>query len=118
MSTNSPITINVIANDTLTPSWTIGLDQGATFGTVSNLNNGSFSLDFAGVTTDDYFIYNLCNPSCANVCDTAIVYVYVYINELTDCAIPNIFTPNGDNINDYFEIPCLTGQGNKLLGFQ
>ena len=52
-----------------------------------------------GFSGTDIFEYRICNTS--NLCDQANVYVLV-----TDFkfVIPNAFSPNGDGINDYFEI--------------
>lgn len=52
-----------------------------------------------GFSGSDNFEYRICNSS--NLCDQANVYVLV-----TDFkfVIPNAFSPNGDGINDYFEI--------------
>jgi gliding motility-associated-like protein len=51
------------------------------------------------------FIYEICSIACPDLCDMATVTITV---RDIDCDfVPNIFTPNGDMSNDYFEIPCL-----------
>jgi gliding motility-associated-like protein len=107
--------IDVIGNDSLGGAWTIQIIDPLNLATMNSLNNGSFDLDLTGVNSDDAFTYEVCNPSCAAACDTAVVIVNV--DMLGDCMIPNIFTPNDDNVNDVFEIPCLSGLGNKLWIF-
>lgn len=59
----------------------------------------------------DHFEYQICNSF--NECDRANVYVLV-----TDFKflIPNAFSPNGDGINDYFEIKGIEYyEGNSII---
>ena len=58
-------------------------------------------------TGSDDFEYRICNTTCSNVCSTAKVSVSVLGGD--DCTVPTIITPNGDLINDRWEIPCLVG---------
>jgi gliding motility-associated-like protein len=51
------------------------------------------------------FIYEICSVACPDLCDMASVTITV--QDKTCDIIPNIFTPNGDMTNDFFEIPCL-----------
>ncbi|MCH2021777.1 MAG: gliding motility-associated C-terminal domain-containing protein [Saprospiraceae bacterium] len=99
-------TINVLPNDILTTNWDIYINTTTSAGQLINLNNGLFDVILQiSDSTNQTFIYELCNPDCPNSCDTALVLLSVSSNG--DCTVPNIFTPNGDGVNDMFEIPCL-----------
>ena len=62
-------------------------------------------MDLTAIT----FMYELCSKGCPDLCSAATVTITV---QDTRCNfIPNIITPNGDDLNDWFDIPCLeTGE--------
>ncbi|MBI1192445.1 MAG: T9SS type B sorting domain-containing protein [Bacteroidetes bacterium] len=75
------------------------LVSGASEGTVSPGGDGIFVYSaLEGFTSLDSFAYALCNGF--GLCDTAWVYVTV----LPEFQIPDAFSPNGDGINDFFDI--------------
>ncbi len=49
---------------------------------------------------EDAFCYKICDAELTNLCDSAIVYVYIKENTLPsdDLIIFNAVTPNGDGI--------------------
>ena len=89
--------------------------------TISNASfNGTAYVDFdthtvhyrpkTGFKGTDVFEYRICNT--LNQCDEGNVYVFVSDFEFL---IPNAFSPNGDGINDYFEIPGIDYYENNSI---
>jgi gliding motility-associated-like protein len=107
---NTPITLQVLAIDTL-PSigtdTTISIQTNPVSGTVVVNSDHTITYtptaDFSGNVS---FVYQVCvtikgYPSC----DTADVCITV-VDTTVNCNFPNTITPNNDGINDEFAISC------------
>lgn len=110
---SSNTVIEVVNNDILPNNWTINIQQPINQGQLTNLNTGEFAVTLSNVTGQQSFIYQVCDAVCVNSCDTAIVLLSV--EQLLECPIPNIFTPNNDGVNDLFEIPCVSEEQTVFL---
>ena len=59
--------------------------------------------------------YEVCNLRCPDACSyTTVVFNVAGPGE---CFLPNIITPNGDNLNDVFIVPatCIVGEGGVVV---
>lgn len=60
--------------------------------------------------------YELCFGSCRDFCTNSSVVFEV--EGTIDCIYPTIITPNGDGINDIFEVPCISLAGQNESSFK
>ena len=100
---------NILDNDVYTGPVTISIVSSPQSGDVTV--NADLSVEYtpnSGANAAfDQFEYSICIAGC-NICQTA--RVLIDIEDPNSCVIPNIITPNNDNINDVLRIPCLEQQ--------
>ncbi|MBV6443508.1 MAG: hypothetical protein EPGJADBJ_05279 [Saprospiraceae bacterium] len=95
---------NILENDVLVPLSDFDITNVSALNGLINLGNGLFAfIDSTG--RGGNFVYEVCSKSCPDLCDDA--QVTIRVQDDRECRVPNIFTPNGDNINDWLVIPCL-----------
>jgi len=90
--------------------------QSPTHGKVVLSQNGDFTyqpvIDFIGT---DSFIYQICNSNTPSLCATATVTIVIAKDDSCKVFVPNVFTPNGDGIHDYFKVRCLYNYDNPEM---
>ena len=100
------IDLDLRANDDIPPGGFYQLISEPTNGTLERTAEGEYTytpnVNFSGV---DEFTYELCLDGCD--CSTATVRIEVRVDVEEQCDPPTLITPNGDNVNDLFLIPCL-----------
>jgi len=109
-------TFNVLTNDLLIPAGDFMITEVSPLNGLTNLGNGDFSYQAGASPGSASFFYEVCSQSCPLLCEMATVTITIRDAKCT--FIPNIFTPNGDGVNDWLEIPCLDSgfyQGNSLV---
>lgn len=91
---NIPLTVNFTNNSILTDSyyWTFGDNN------TSTLINPNNTYQNPGEYTVTLIAEN------AYGCKDTAIYEFIKADDYSMIYIPNVFTPNGDNMNDYFEI--------------
>jgi gliding motility-associated-like protein len=102
---NIPVMVDVLQNDLYLNDGLKSVDemQPSVEGIVEV--TADYKLRFtpsAGYTGTVVFQYNVCDID--DECDMASVTVTVVIDPNKKIIIPEAFSPNGDNINDYFEV--------------
>jgi len=90
--------------------------QSPTHGKVVLSQNGDFTyqpvIDFMGT---DSFIYQICNNNTPSLCSTATVTIVIAKDDGCIVFVPNVFSPNGDGIHDYFKVRCLYNYDNPEM---
>jgi gliding motility-associated-like protein len=109
-----PVSGNVLGNDTPQTGVTVTVLSNPSNGTVTVDANGNFTYTpnegFSGPT--DQFTYEICLTDCPDACDEATVTITV---TPVECNIPNVITPNGDNVNEVLIIDCAPFRPNNRL---
>lgn len=92
-----------------------------TQGAIEDLGNGvlEFTAPFNFIGTDS-IIYEICPVDTNCDCTQATVIFEIGLG-ISECEIPSIITPNGDNMNEFFTIGCIadvsTYPDNELIVF-
>jgi gliding motility-associated-like protein len=102
---DSQSVLKVTLNDILPNNWKINIKEAPTHGALTYNGNGEFTYLPGLYVGIDRFVYEVCRDECPNECTSAIVTLAV--GDAADCEIPTVITPNGDEINDEFFVPCL-----------
>ncbi|MBK8722958.1 MAG: gliding motility-associated C-terminal domain-containing protein [Saprospiraceae bacterium] len=106
---NGSLTSNVTLNDAYSNAfnWIVAVATAPQNGTVTISTNGEFTYKpNNGYKGADKFTYKLAYADCPDIFKTAEVVLDVNNDNVDDCNIPNIITPNDDDENDVLIIPC------------
>ena len=96
---------SVLINDNLSPAFDFSICNVSILdGLVMNNNDGTFTYTAGDQPGMVSFSYEVCSRTC-DLSDQAAVTITV--NDTKCVFIPNIITPNGDALNDWFTIPCV-----------
>jgi gliding motility-associated-like protein len=117
---NQTIRINAIQNDLQNDgdSIFINLVSESGFGTVKNNNDGSITyIPSITYTGKDTIIYRLCDSGIPVYCTEGKIIVTVLPPGEPSLLIPNAFSPNGDGINDKYEIEGIENFNARLIIF-
>jgi gliding motility-associated-like protein len=103
-----PVEVQPLGNDMIPPGTSVVLNQNPGKGTAVVVNPSTIQYtppaNFVGIAE---LIYTAVSEGC--VPGTALITFL--IGEGAECKVPSIFTPNGDDYNDKFVIPCLLDKG-------
>ena len=108
-----PVSGNILTNDDTVTGVTVGVTLQPSNGTVTVGQNGEMTYTpDPGFSGTDQFTYEICSLDCPEDCDEAVVTIIV---NLPPCEVPNVITPNGDDVNDILIIDCVPAYPNNSL---
>jgi hypothetical protein len=111
-NTLTPISGNVLTNDSAPGEVTITIVSGPSSGTVQLTGNGGFTYTpGASGAANDEFVYEICLVECPEQCDQASVTITYDV----ECVVPNIITPNG--VNDDLKLTCVPPPTSRMRIF-
>jgi gliding motility-associated-like protein len=100
-------TFDPLLNDATPPNSMVNIIGSPSEGSIDRNDAGELvytpPANFVGSATATYEIFS-------EGCAVSTAEITFSIGEDAECRVPNIFTPNGDNVNDAFVIPCLLNQ--------
>lgn len=108
-------------NDIGATNFTIKTVNTPTQGSIENLGNGvlEFTAPFNFIGTDSV-TYEICPIDVTCACTQATVIFQIGLG-ISECEVPSIITPNGDNMNEFFTIGCVADvdkyPNNELIVF-
>ncbi|MFN0176335.1 MAG: HYR domain-containing protein [Saprospiraceae bacterium] len=95
---------SVLTNDNLSPAFDFEVCENSQLEGLIMNSDGTFSYTAGDEPGMVSFFYVVCTRTC-ELEDQAVVTIT--INDTKCVFIPNIITPNGDDINDWFTIQCI-----------
>ncbi len=109
---NFDVTLNDVIPGSLPGIFSINVTSDVSNGFLVNNGDGTFTYTpDNGFLGDDQFIYEIClDCDGQEVCRWAIVTLSI---ETDECIIPTVITPNGDGMNDTWEISCIKNSPNN-----